>query len=302
MNTNFYMNVMFTPPCPYPQYKHNHHHQQPTMFTLVQRRNGLMSSMNRVADSIEEANKILETQVTKECKILADLSPEALATMTDGQEFVVKDVAAPTTSTTTTSSSSSASTTEVPTSWKQYRKVSEVVTPAGWVSSEVKAPKTELVAEYGIIQVDAGLVSDFISDLEEKEEAEEDVQESENGLKFIRTQYEVESPKCVDFPGAVVIGNLIRNTLFEEDIQELLSWCFKKSEEAKGTRADILNLIGYIYKWRDENLAIAEKYFRMSAALGYPLAMANLSQSEVHDRAEWTAAVAKTGYNFYWTG
>lgn len=175
------------------------------------------------------------------------------------------------------------------------------MTPAGWLSSEVKAPTTELIAEFTVICVADDVVRAFIDDCDEQEEAEEDDQESKEALSFICRQYEVEPETCIPFPDAVVVGNLIRQTMFEEDIDELLSWCFKKLEESRGTRADILNLIAYLHRWYLQNLDTAAKYFRMSAVLGYPLAMANLAQSDVPDREEWEAKVAKSGYYYFWT-
>jgi hypothetical protein len=331
------------------------------MFTCIQINNGVISSLNLVASSIEETNKLLKNHLSqnnlsqnndeKEKKVLESatqpieivelVDPQFslensikykndLEKLADGQEFLI-NVTAPAASITTvnvetrseTSTNQSSSTTTPATyavnltpetsnqgkaqTWKKYKKV--VVTTSSWGlfgSTETKTAAEELVAEYQIVQLDYNVFNTFIAASHKQEEevkVDEEIKNSKRSLNFICSEYEVDKSKnCITYLEACEIGRQIREVMFDEDVDELYDWCTNKLNNVRVecSRADILNLLGYINYFYLNEEDVANNYFLLSAKLGYPLAIGNLIKYSKNlsskDINKWRAQLTKSTY------
>jgi hypothetical protein len=299
----------------------------PMASTLVEANEILQREMVNVYPQL--VNPLLST----DAKIEYDTGLEKL---TDGAEFVVKDPlaapanggevkasatsTAPTTgevkvatppaeakdvapipSTTATSEVVTTSQPQLQASWKKYKKTIEVV--PGYVYGETKTSKAQFVSEYQIVDFNLDSVKEFVDQVlyDEKEQTEMDV--SKSRLDGLIAEYKENTSKnCINYNVACVFGNIIRLTLLDVHCEQLLTWCLTEyNADVKGQdiRADIANLIGYIYRHRKNDEARALAYFRVAANFGYPLAMTNLLASNKisgEDKAKWTKAVTESGY------
>ena len=179
--------------------------------------------------------------------------------------------------------------------------IHKITVEAGYFSGAT----SEVVAEVGLLSQSVAPVSQFLEDVEDKEEAADDAKESAIGLAFIQAYYANEQKVCMPFnTDAVKVGDYIRKTLTSDDHKRLIEWCTKLNAESGGMRSDVQSLLGYVNRWVLKNWTVAERHFRMAIAAKnpvYPLAMVNLFQYGVSDGEALKAEVKALGYIYSYT-
>jgi hypothetical protein len=284
------------------------------MFSIIQIKDGKpLSTLLPVARSVTGANEMLQREMEKHGGELINplLSTEAkskyeadLAKLADGKLFAVKNINEIKETKETKISSNETNIPEtlrndvaapLAESWKKYKKTTETI--PGWFGNETKTAKAELYSEFFIIEHDLNNINEFIENFDKSDD------ESREALEEIKLRYStnLSSPtNCISWDGALVVGNLINTVMSEEDIQKLLSWASNDSAQSKNVRADLLNLIGYIYRHLGDEKKSRE-YFLTSANSGYPLAMVNLLWPNDIDSAEeekWTKILNDLDYKY----